>query len=272
MNNKRKFKIYYFALLIFFINASMSFSQTIHSEKIIQEIIDAYNNFDYQNAEKKALAALDNYSNFSPEQLLTIHEYLAFINFTKKNYENAKNHFRSALTLNPDLTLSPRIASPKIIDFFNEVKQQTITNNVSDGFIRYVYVPDRRFNAAYRSALLPGWGQNYKGEHLKGRVLLSLWTANIVGILFFHYKQAQAHQDYLDETAINRIESKYNTYNRYFKTRNALLLSASLIWIYSYLDALITKEKLPTQQTNGIKVSGLFSGQKQAGISFSISW
>lgn len=236
------FKIYIliFALTNIFVNKVFSQNQ---AQQMIKEIIKDYNALNYQQAAQKAKQALINYHQFTPPELVELHKYLALINYAQGKIDESKKNFEAALSLNPDLVLSPLYVSPKIIEFFNKIKAElnSEAGKIEELSLRYILVRNKKFNASLRSIVLPGWGQIYKGEKKKGIVLVSLWTSSVGGLLVTHLKQSKAREVYLDAKESDEIESKYNDYNNYYKARNYLAIFSLALWLYAHIDAAIKK-------------------------------
>ena len=211
--------------------------------ELLQEIRTAYNQLDYAQAEARALAALETYQAFSVAQLTEIHTTLALIYYTQNRIADARAHFVSALNLTPDLTLDPSLVSPKIVRFFEQVKEELQAQNQSadrpEAEVRYVLVQDPRSTAALRSMLLPGWGQHYKGEHRKGWIVVGLWSVGLVGTVTAAILRADAEKRYLDATDPDEIEARYTAFNTWHKVRNSLLAFTAAVWAYGFFDALL---------------------------------
>ncbi len=223
-------------------SANNSFSQ-IQSKQIIEEIKNYYRAMNYEQAEQKARDALINYNQFAPAELVELHKYLALINFAQGKIEESKKQFKTALSLKPDLVLSPLYVSPKIIEFLNQVKAEVrsgpgITNEFS---VKYVVVKDKRFNASLRSLILPGWGQLYKGEKKKGMVLIALCGVSLGGLLATHVEYNKARQEYVAAEQPFEIQSKYRVYNNYYRARNSMAVFTMALWLYAHIDAMIKK-------------------------------
>lgn len=225
--------------------SSAAFGQNAERH-LIEEIQTAYNQLNYPEAEIKAQAALKDFQRFTPAQLTEIHKILGLIYFSQNKEDAARLQFENALALSPDLKLDPLFVSPKIVEFFEEIKNARTSKMHEAGSpraeARYVLVHDPRPAAAMRSMILPGWGQLYKGEKTKGRLLLGLWSAGVIGSVAAHVARANAEDKYLTETDPDRIESRYNTFNTFHKLRNNLLIFSGGVWLFSYLDAIIKKQ------------------------------
>ena len=232
---------------------------------LLEEIRSAYNQLNYAEAEIKAQAALKEYRRFTLTQLTEIHQILALIYFSQNKVEDAREHFEDALSLTPSLEMDPVLVSPKIVDFFEEIKQSQATKqreqNDTGPQVKYILVDDPRPAAALRSMLVPGWGQLYKGEKTKGWLLVGLWTAGVIGSAATHIAREQAEDSYLAETDPAKIESRFDTFNTFHKVRNNLLIFSGGVWLYSYLDAFLRKKSsnLAADSKHAIFVSSSFS-------------
>ena len=244
---------------------------------LVGEIQKAYESLNYQEAEIKADAALGKYDSFTPEQLVEIHKVLGLIYFTQGKTRQSEEQFRLALSIDPGLKLDPLLVSPKILDFFNGIQLKRKQNDLQkpeNPEIRYVFLHDLRPAAALRSMVLPGWGQLYKKDKRKGVVFLSLWGAGVIGSVVSHSKMQNAKDAYLAETNSEFIESKYDTYNAWFKRRNNLMIASAAIWVLSYFDAIISNSRLDygDDQKANLNVDPISSPQDsffQLGFKFS---
>lgn len=202
---------------------------------------DAYGRLDYSTAERRAREALASFDTFSADQLVEVHTTLALILYARNEPLEAREQFEAALSLNPALDLDPLLVSPKTLEFFEGVKESMSGSGVGDreSVIRYVRVRDPRPAATVRSLVLPGWGQLYKGEPVKGWALLGLWSAATAGAVTAHVLRNDARTDYLAATDPAEITSRYDTFNAWHQRRTALALGAAAVWTYAALDALV---------------------------------
>jgi|GEM_PF-863004 len=226
-----------------------------YEARLLLEIQKAYEEFNYPEAEIKANTALSEEHKFTASQLTEIYKILGLIAFTQNRRDEATNHFKTALTLSPDLQLDRMMVSPKILKFVDAIRAQVQTSKISTATdierssIRYVLVKDKRSGAAFRSMLFPGWGQLYKAEKKKGIFLMTLWTAGAVATIATHIARSNAEDRYLAETDPLKISARFNTFNRLHKLRNSLALFSAAVWITSYLDALLTQPKAKTARS-----------------------
>jgi tetratricopeptide (TPR) repeat protein len=214
--------------------------------RLVSDIRETYMNMDYSAAEKKAVAALANYQNLKPYELVEIHQILAIIYFSQNRVEEARQAFRNALSLDPDMQLDPVMVSPKIVDFFKDVSSDyfNATEKQTDDKVRYVKVYDPRPTATLRSMLVPGWGQIYKGQKKKGLILMGMWGIGLAGTVVVSLARASAQDRYLTATESGDIESNYSDFNRWHKLRNGFIIFGAGVWVFSFFDALISQPRI----------------------------
>jgi len=227
--------------------------------RLLAEIQKAYEEFNYPEAEIKANTALSEDHKFTANQLTEIYKILGLIAFTQNRREEAARHFESALTLAPELQLDKMMVSPKILEFFEEIRAQfqspkiSANKDLGKGSIRYVLVKDKRSAAAFRSMLFPGWGQLYKEDRMKGIFFMSAWSVGAIATIATHIARSNAEDRYLAETDPLRVSARFDTFNRLHKLRNSLALFSAAVWIASYFDALLTQPKT-TPSTSAFQI------------------
>lgn len=202
---------------------------------------DAYGRLDYDTAEQRAREALALHERLSADHLVETHVTLGLILYARNEPIEAREQFEAALSLAPNLRLDPLLVSPKTIAFFEEIRgdvEQSGTGARSP-VIRYVRVHDPRPAAALRSLAVPGWGQLYKGEAVKGWALVGVWGAAAGGTLVAHFKRQSAEEAYLAARDPQEIQDRYDDFNRWHKARGALALGLAAVWTYATLDALV---------------------------------
>jgi hypothetical protein len=91
------------------------------------------------------------------------------------------------------------------------------------------------FNAGIRSALLPGLGQRFNRQPVKGAILFTAVAVGLFGTLRTYDKSDDSYEEY--EATGNSDDPAYDDYSR-FRTQSMVLGGATLaIWIYSVVDA-----------------------------------
>lgn len=228
----------------------------------------AYEQFDYAAVERLAQEALDNYRAYAPGELAAIHVLLGRVRFAQGRPEAARAQFRAALSLQPALELDPLLVSPKVLELFRTVRQEIsaarerASETAAAGAPRYVVLRDPRPAATLRSIVLPGWGQLYKGQEIKGWTLIGLWGGTLVGSGIAHLIRAEYRDAYLSATDPAVAKANYPRYSTWHKVRNSLLLGAALVWGYGVIDALLTRT-LPAPVRRAVNVTPRLSPRSQ---------
>lgn len=226
----------------------------------LEEIEAAYRQIEYERAERLAREALENYAQFTVAELANVHSILALIAYNRGQQEEARRQFLSALQLAPSMELDPALVPPKIVTYFEDLKAELAAGSAfpTEAGLRYVLVRDPRVDAALRSMVVPGWGQFYKGQDRRAGLYAGLFGLTAGGALFFHFRMNAAHDRYMDAATAAEAERLYDPYNRRYRTRNALVQGAVVVWLASYVDALLTRA--PTLEAGSLQLSASPAG------------
>lgn len=196
---------------------------------------------------------------------LDAHRLLALVGFSRQQASYARLHLERALEIEPSMEFDISEASPSFIDFFAEVKKgylaRAATNSVegdSDEREPVVYLSDVKPAAALRSMVVPGWGQIYKGQRLRGVAYGALWTGLTAASVVSMVQRADARTRYEEERDINMIEARYEDYASWHRRRNVALGAAGAVWLASFVDALLTESRPP--RSNVPRLSPQFAG------------
>lgn len=224
--------------LVCFINIHAA-AQTNSAD--IMQLKFYYDSFEFDKVISTGNAALKSGRQLTPDELEFLHQYMALSFYNTAQLDSARAHFLSLLSLDPDRELDPVNISPKIIDFFTEIKkdyQALAASSPQTAFTKYVFVEDPRPGAAWRSAVIPGWGQFYKQQKSKGYILGGAFWGSLIATGVAWLQEDQAHQDYLNSSTSTDIENNYSTYNKWFKTRRTLMITTAVLWAVTVGDAM----------------------------------
>lgn len=91
----------------------------------------------------------------------------------------------------------------------------------------------------WRSAIVPGWGQFYKGSNLKGGLILSGMVALAGGIIFTENQRAD-YEKKIAKTHDAEIKRTYATKRDNFATgRNICIGATAALYVYNLIDAIV---------------------------------
>ena len=211
-----------------------------------------------------------------PEQMLVeIYRMQGASYYSIDKQENARNSFVKILDINADFELSSRDNSPKIIAFFNNIKLDYISKNITTEDTAEkeaeVSILQERFSkykaGMLRSIIWPGWGHYQIDENAKARLLNLAGIATLAPGIYYAFSTESLEKDYLNETDQSKISKRYNDYNDAYHYRNYLLSAFAVIWLYSQYDyffrdinsgqpaVLISPQADPTQKSIGLNFS-----------------
>lgn len=237
-------------------------------DKIKAEFI----NFEYKNLIRDA----DDFLKTSTEQdsatVVEVYRMKAIAHFSLMQDNQAENTFRKILDLDTAFALDPYQNSPKIIQFFNDIKAGYMAGLQKIEEEKKLMKPDTVYitkeviqpnhqqgekEKVIRSLILPGWGHLYSGEKGKGWLLTSLGGVSFLSSLYFSIDAAGKEKLYNTETNLARINVRYNEYNKSYKYRNISLITFAAVWIYSQLDILLFNADM-TYQENALTLKFSF--------------
>jgi tetratricopeptide (TPR) repeat protein len=227
------------------------FSQT---ENTIDTLTAKYNSFDYTGAVDVANNLIAAKQDYTDDELITIYVLKGIAHYSLGQLESARISFTQILNIDKTYNLDPINISPKIIAFYDDVKDD---HSNSNGTIETSYIParidtvvkvDTLFlesdytpisNSIIKSIVLPGWGHINSGDKTKGWLLSSTGLITLGSMVYYIFDTNSKRDSYLNEIDQSLIEAKYNKFNTSYKIRNSLIAAYAVIWIYSQLDLLI---------------------------------
>lgn len=181
---------------------------------------------------------------------------------------STQNSFREILKINNNFIPDPSKISPRLItifenvktDFIKSLKPEPATKDTTDQTRKYLTDPSFK-TAILKNIFVPGWGQLSNNSGTKGYLLTAASSINLAAMIYFIFDSNKKEKDYINEINRNLIQTKYDSFNSSYKTRNVLITSYILIWIYSQIDLLIfngSDEVL----TGGVEERVTFSGER----------
>lgn len=206
-------------------------------------VVASYERGFYDEVVINAQKALSDTAVYTPSDIVYLRTYLAFSLVALGNDDQATEVFKAILVSKPKLELNPEFVSPKIISVFKraqlEITKSQGQTGVQSGMIFDTGRPPK-LPCLWRTALWPGWGQSYRGEIRKGKILKRSALGIAAGLGGVFLGTYLSHQSYLNATDPDVIGTKYDTYNAWYKTRNFGVNLAVSFWFYSALDIVLT--------------------------------
>ena len=234
-------------ILLFVLSSSLLLCQ---EQVNIGDVELKFQSLDYHSVIKLADILLADKTGLSQNDLINLYVMKGVSQYSIGEREPSRKCFSEVLKLDTNYELDPVVISPKIITFFNDIKneygggnnltqQQTVVDSTQN--VQYM-IP--QFNASLyknsltRSLILPGWGHLYANQTTKGWILTGASLATAAGMAYYIFDAESKESDYLKASDPVEIQSKYEDYNSSYKIRNTLIVSYAVIWIYSQIDLL----------------------------------
>ena len=217
------------------------------------------------------------------DEILNVYKFKGISHYSLSEDDAAKKSFIEILRIDTSYTLDSTKTSPKIISFFNQVKQnyaQQQKDIEARTVVRLdtIYVPkiqydigheNRLKNAIARSLIIPGLGHLYLDVNFKSVFLTVLGSAALISSVYYSLKTEEKHKSYLVETDPGKIEMKYNDYNDLYSKRNISLVSFGVLWIYSQLDILFFMDD---ESENNLSKNASIDYNDLRGLTFHLSY
>ena len=245
----------------------------------LESLSQSFKNFDYERVIRKSDRILQNKENLSSEQLISVYKYRALAHYSLTQMDLALRDFIDILNIDPGYNLDPMTTSPKIINYFNQIRaslqseQKTIVEKSVQIDTLTQYIDNTRLvrNAAFRSVLLPGWGHLYARQKTKGLLLLAGSMVALGSSAYLIRDCNEKHDLYLSATEGRFISENYDKYNDAYKTRNLVLSVYAIYWLYTQTDLLFFTDLVP-QQHQGFSMVPTFDHQGQALLTLTWHW
>jgi hypothetical protein len=213
-------------------------AQVVEQDRLVA-VREAYRRLEFDRADSLARRALEERHRFSPAQLVELHIVVANVAYARGDEEAAARHFRLTLQLRPDLALDPLRYSPKVVEFFDNVRQEVAGREQLPSIVYQIVEPDPRPAAALRSALVPGWGQSYKGDDAKAWSMFGVWAGSTIASMHSRRRLATIRADLEQGPEVQLRAELEEAQDRWMRVRTYTTAVAAVTWIASYVDALL---------------------------------
>jgi hypothetical protein len=246
-------KIFFFILMFCTAAAAQNYSDSL------KKIENDYKSFRYEEVIKSADNLLE--VNSIPSGVKTeLYMMKGISHFVILEDTLAKYSFLEILKIDPSYSPDSIIISPKIVKFFNEIKEnyawyyvpkETIPEepviNISIADSLKVY--NNKFRSSViRSLIFPGLGHLFLDKEI-GWYLTVPAALSFISSVYFIINTENRRSDYLVEQNPTEISGKYKAYNSSYKLRNVSITIFGVIWLFSQFDILnsdyITAEPIP---------------------------
>jgi tetratricopeptide (TPR) repeat protein len=157
--------------------------------------------------------------------------------YVKQDKDKAVEAYKKALQLNPQNT-----ALANFLTRYSPESAEAAGVNVQ-------YGPRDWFQPLWRSAVLPGWGQFYNDQPLKGGVLMGTNLLLLGGTVATYIIGNNAEQTYLGLTGSNAdYDDPYNTWSEMANLNHIFYIGFAVVYTFTLVDAIYNGKRQPLTQ------------------------
>jgi len=198
-----------------------------------------------------------------------VYRTLGISYFHQTALDSSRYYFLRLLSLKQNAALDPIKTSPKIIQYFEEIRREYLE-------IRQLETPEKqsepppakptpekiddiRPSAGLSSLILPGYGQWKKGHKVRSVVSAVGFVALLGSSAAAWSNERDSRDAYLNARTFPAINELYDEYNSNQKRRKSLLLATGIFWGISVIDAFWSPYAIPEieQDVNGNLKAGI---------------
>ena len=250
----------------------------------LQAVQHAYEQFDYAQTTRLARSLLAGRDSLPRPERIAVLTLKGVAEYTLGQEDSAKASFISLLTVDATTTLDANAYSPKIIEFFDQVKHgyrpaghseialtnsSLTTDSTHSDLIRHIGP-----TTYLKSVVLPGWGQlslDSPGSSTKGWLFGSAAVVAIASSIYYITETNHRESDYLSQTGRAGIATTYDEYSTAYTKRNISLIAFAAIWTAAQID-LIYFSSTGNAGTVGVRFVPLGSSSSAAVITAQYSF
>ena len=247
-------KRYLMLLLITLLFIQTGFSQSVTQDSLeimLGKAKTHYYNGEYQLAIRELENALQYLKQLKQTDQVEAYKYLAFSYVAFGDRTKAKEQFKKALLLNPELELDPATVSPKIIKVFEEAKSEMAAAPPAAPAEPTAIISKEEisgFDATIRSCCVGGWGQMYRGERSKGKKMMIAWGVTGGATLVSWIMAGKKEKEYKDLRSTNPgdFDDAYEKYKLWLNIAWANTLVFLAVHSYNLFDIIFHKPRTAT--------------------------
>ena len=266
-----------FCTILVCLFSSISFAQQ-HS---LDEIRNYYKSFNYQKVIELSETLLSE-SSLAKDEIIELETMKAVSHYSLNDETSARKSFIEILKLDKNYSLDPAFISPKIITLFENTKKdfnQIYGDNKPEEKVEDKPAEEKpvqltqnipQYNTPLlKSIILPGWGHLSKNGSMKSWLITAAGLASLGSMIYYIVDAKDKEKQYLNETDPLLIQQKYNSFNKSYKTRNALIATYAAVWLFAQLDLLVFDTGLDSPP---LSISPQLNQQNNISLSFKMSF
>jgi len=231
-------KSFNLALLLLLATGGLLSAQTLEALRL------KYERFEYVAVVDQARQMLQPEQKLDSASVKQVLLLSAMSNYALQNIDAAMTDFQELLRLDPQFEPDATKTSPKIIQFFHEIKRRFPSAEkermiVRTDTVRMVQEVGRpMLSALKRSMIWPGWGHCYLADRSKGRLLRAASLLSLTAAIYATLDCSKKEKAYLSTTSRWLMDQRYDKFDRAYKTRNIAWGVFAATWLFGQVDLL----------------------------------
>jgi len=228
-------------LLLMIFAGSINAARTVGDERCEIILENAINNYRI-GSYTRSLNELESITHTDDRDLLVqTYTYIALNYVAIGDISSAIEHFKLAISIDPDLEVDPAIATPEIMKVLEEAKSE------------------KAHESAGCSCFIPGIGQFMKGENSKARAIIAASGASLSATIIAWAISDSKRNYYLSlgPSDIDKMDDAYNAYDRWRKVSFISAAAFVGVYVYNIFDAIISRKPAKgsgTKEKAGLKI------------------
>jgi hypothetical protein len=206
-------------------------------DSVLTAVESLYSSGAYANAELEA-RRLKDIPILSDSVRVIAEQWIAFALVAQGRPILARDHFLEILRRRPEHELDPVFTSPKILTVFNEARVLARARRGMESDTSGLKFPAIPEPISYRTILFPGWEQLYQGRTTTGAIFLGAGVAAFGTGIAMEILRSSARNKYLSATTPAETDSRYRSYNTYYKAEMIAFVAFAIVYVVSEIDVL----------------------------------
>lgn len=235
--------------------------------KLVEELQNAYDAFDYEKSAELLTIAFRYIDRFPPQERIEVYKYAGFIAYQKGNVTLSSSHFWKILEIDPSYSLDPISTPPKLLTLFQKTKIEFL-QDLNERLNRLRSGNGSR-NFPWRAFLFPGWEQWHRGYRTRGILLATTGLGLSAGWIYSALMAEKKKDEYVGASNPAQISALYDSYNSHYRRQYYIGYAFAALWLLSQADlTLWSREKLSVNAS--VELSAIPGGPPTAVIKISL--
>lgn len=244
-----------FKLLFSFLLAFQISLMAFEKSDTLKLISDNFEHFNYDSVINIGEKFLSSNPKLEPDLKIDILLKMTISAYSMGNKQASELYILRILKEDPNYQLSDSRVSPKIVEFYDEIKSNiefnTSVTTVDTVIVYKELPPSIKYISKeipplvlLKSIILPGLSHFEEKKDLKSIAILSLSILSAISSIYYAIETGRLESEYLAQVNQTQIDAAYEKYSSAYKLRNASLSIFGAVWVYSQLDIILFSREI----------------------------